>query len=387
MTEKRTFDATDFSSKHHPRLVIDGRMVGPIPHGFARYVTGLAEGLRRLAQDKPLSYEPIFLVSSDTPAAAFAGFTTCQVGARFLSPLELIEIPRLLKRLGATVYHSPTFSSLRSAPCPWIVTVHDLNHLQFGGRSQKLYYEWLLKPFVRKAAAVVSVSEFSRQELAAWSNVDSASIEVAHNSISPAFAERVDPGAIDQALARHGLRKGKYFLSLTHTKPHKNLDNLLQGFGRHTAGWDLVLNLKSSQLPPLPGLKLIGAPDDSEVRALMAGAGAVVFASVYEGFGLPPVEAACLGVPVLISRIPPHQEGLADLEQGEALWVNNPKDPDAWSAAMDRAGRGEVLGASIESRSLLLKRFSPLALGLKMDGIYRRSLDVALSGRTAANAQ
>jgi glycosyltransferase involved in cell wall biosynthesis len=357
-----------------PRLVIDGRMVGPVPHGFARYVTGLAEGLRRVAQDKPLSYEPVFLVSRDTPAAAFAGFTTCAVGARFLSPLELIEIPRLLRRLEATVYHSPTFSSLRKAPCPWIVTVHDLNHLQFGGRSQKLYYEWLLKPFVRKASAVVSVSEFSRQELAAWSGIEASQIEIAYNSISTAFSERVEPAKIDEAVARHGLRRGKYFFSLTNSKPHKNLDNLLQGFGRHTAGWDLVLNLKSGQLPSLPGLKLIGAPDDSEVRALMAGAGAVVFASVYEGFGLPPVEAACLGVPVLISRIPPHREGLADLEQGEALWINNPKDPEAWSAAMDRAARGEVLGVSVASRSRLMKRFSPIALGLKMDGIYGRVL-------------
>ena len=55
----------------------------------------------------------------------------------------------------------------------------------------------------------------------------------------------------------------------------------------------------------------------------MAGAGAVVFPSLYEGFGLPPVEAACLGVPILVSRIPPHREALADLEQGEAFYVES----------------------------------------------------------------
>jgi glycosyltransferase involved in cell wall biosynthesis len=100
-----------------------------------------------------------------------------------------------------------------------------------------------------------------------------------------------------------------------------------------------------------------------------------VFPSLYEGFGLPPVEAACLGVPLLVSRIPPHREALADLVQGEVLWVE-PRDAQAWSKAMDRAARGEVLGASIESRSALMRRFSILSQGAHMDRIYRRVLNL-----------
>jgi glycosyltransferase involved in cell wall biosynthesis len=353
-------------------------MVGPVPHGFSRYVMGLAEGLRQVAQRQGLAYEPVFLVSGDTPAGPFQGFATCRVGARFLGWLELIEIPRVLKRMGAAAYHSPTFSSLLTAPCPWIVTVHDLNHLQYGGRMKKFYYERLLKPFMRRAARVLTVSEFSRQELAAWSGLPAERIGLAPNSIGRAFTERGTPeafeGAIESELGKHGLRRGKYFFSLTNPKPHKNLDTLLQGFGRHTAGWDLVLNLPADAYPKLPGLKLVGSPTDEEARALMAGAGAVVFASIYEGFGLPPVEAACLGVPVVVSRIPAHREALADLEQGEALWVDSPRDPEHWSKALDRAARGEVLGASIETRSRLMRRYSAEALGRVMDAVYREAL-------------
>lgn len=357
-----------------PRIVIDGRVAcDEVPHGFARYVAGLAAGLKRIEQDAPLAYEPIFLIQAGTAPRAFSGFGTCEVGAKFLSPFEILEIPRLLKKLGAAAYHSPTFSALRWAPCPWISTVHDLNHLQFGGFKEKLYYERLLKPFVKKAAAVASVSDFSRKEIGAWAGVYPKGIDLVYNSIDPVFAERADPVVVDAALAKYGLRKKQYFFSLSNSKPHKNLSTLLEGFRGHTAGWDLVLNLRAGELPAASGLKLIGPPSDEEARALMAGAGAVVFPSLYEGFGLPPVEAACLGVPILVSRIPPHREALADLEQGEALYVD-PRDAAAWSKAMDRASRGEVLGASIESRSRLMRRFSVLSLGAHMDRIYRRVL-------------
>ena len=356
-----------------PKVIIDGRMVGDVPHGFARYVVGLAAGLEQLSRDGPLPYDPIFLTRPGAPPPAFRAFATCETGSRFLSPLELLEIPRILRKLGAAVYHSPTFSSLRWAPCPLIVTVHDLNHLQYGGLKQKIYYERLLKPFVKKAAAVATVSQFSREAIGKWAELDPRWIDLVYNSIDPAFAERADPTLVDSVLAKYELRRGRYFFSLTNTKPHKNLAVLLEGFCRRRCDWELVLNLEEGDLRAAPGLRLVGAVPDDEARALYAGAGAAVFPSSYEGFGLPPVEAACVGAPIVASRIPAHREALAELEQGEVLWVD-PADPEAWAKALDRAAAGEVLGASLESRSRLLRRFSRLSLGAHMDRVYRRVL-------------
>jgi glycosyltransferase involved in cell wall biosynthesis len=373
------------------RVVIDARMVRGTPHGFARYVTAIAAGLQRVSE---LSYEPVFLVSGhatragEEPASHFRGFHTVETGARFLSPVELIEIPILLRRLGASLYHSPTFSSLRNAPCPWIVTVHDLNHLKYGGWKEKVYYERLLKPFVKKARALATVSEFSRKELAEWSGWDAARIDVVHNAIDPAFMERVPAERIAETAARFGLRVGQYFFCLSNPKPHKNLGRLVAAFSRYRqrdiplapgrggaapAYWDLALNLRAGELEAGDHVHLLGPPSDEDARALMAGAGAVVFPSEYEGFGLPPVEAACLGAPLVVSRIAPHREALGDLVQGEVLWVD-PSDTEAWAVALGRATGGAVLGASIESRSALMKHFSVAAIGTHMDRIYRRVL-------------
>lgn len=358
------------------RVVIDARMVGPVPHGFSRYVTQIGEGLRLMAKNAPLSYDPVFFVGRGTPSDAFA-FETVRVGAPFLNPLEMLEIPVLLKRLGAGAYHTPTFSSLLSfppSPCPVIQTVHDLNHLSFGGRGQKWYYERILKPFARKAAALVTVSEFSRKELSGWIGRSESRIEVVTNAIDPAYLYPMLDEEVDPVLRKYGLERGKYFLCLSNPKPHKNVDTLLRAHADARVDWPLVLSLK--QNPPASGVIGLGPVPDSEARALLVSAGAVAFPSLYEGFGLPPVEAAIAGVPVLVSDIPPHREGLQELQAGEACWIS-PRDVSAWSQALQRAAAGALSAASMDSRTRTLARFDTAKMGRHMDRIYRDVLGLS----------
>ena len=362
------------------KVVIDGRMVGPVPHGFSRYVSYLASGLSEFYAGGELPYEPVFLVGQEVPPV-FRGLPVCKMESPFLHPAELVEIPRVLRSLKAALYHSPTFSSLLGAPCPWIATVHDLNHLAYGGWKQKAYYRYLLRPFLRKATGVLSVSEFSRREVADWAGIPLDSINIVYNAIDPGLKLPLPNTAIEEALSRHGLKRGRYFLCLANPKPHKNVELLVKAYEgyREKASpqkasndpWNLALSLNGVMGE---GLRCLGAVSEGDGPLLLAGAGALVSPSLYEGFGLPPVEAAARGVPILVSKIPPHEEGLSDLSADEAIWVE-PRDLEGWVSALSRAADGGLRRVAVSTRSKILERFSPERLAREMDRIYRGVLE------------
>jgi len=364
-----------------PEVLIDARMVEVVPHGIARYVTSLASGLRGLSSERGgLPYEPVFLVREDFPKNDFQGWKIRRVHAKFLARSELFELPQAIQ--GAALYHSPSFSSLFSVGplkprCPWIVTIHDLNHLTYGSRFQKLYYRYLLKPFGRRAAQVVTVSEFSRQELASWLGRPASEIEVATNALDAATIDAPSDEVCREVLSRYQLESGKYFLCLSNSKPHKNIPFLVEAYAEACRGskldWPLVLSMGGYS--DVPGVHAVGGLSDADVRVLRARAGAVVFPSLYEGFGLPPVEAVVARVPLIVSKIPPHQEGLSDLGADEVIWID-PKNRRSLVDALVRARDGRMAKPSEQSRQRILERLSEAQLAGRMDRIYQRVLGV-----------
>ncbi len=350
-------------------------MVGAFPHGFARYVSLMARGLGELDVETKLAYEPVFLLdrskSDQIPKGTWGRFRTHSLRSAFLSPFELLEIPRALQQLGAQAYHSPSFSSLLRSPCPWAVTIHDLNHLQFGGKKERLYYRWILKPFARKARRLLTVSEFSRDEIASWLGSDARQIEVVPNALDPHWVLPVDEADVSRVLARIGLERGKYFICLSNSKPHKNVAALVEAHGRTRSPWPLVLSLRGYER--VPGVHSLGPLGDDEARILVSQAGALVFPSLYEGFGLPPLEAAALGVPILVSRIPAHEEALRLLRPAEVTWVPA-RDVEAWASALTLATSGNRVRPGSDTRRKILETYSPRNLGAHMDAIYRDML-------------
>jgi glycosyltransferase involved in cell wall biosynthesis len=366
-----------------PRVIIDARMVEAVPHGIARYVIRLASGLRGLADGASgLPYDPVFLTGSAGTHEGFSGFETLPTDIPFLSPRELTALPAVIAGARASLYHSPSFASLFvQGPwrlrMPWVQTIHDLNHLRFGDWKQKAYYRLLLRPFARRAAALATVSEFSRQELSRWLSLPEARLEVVSNALEPALLEAPPAHETQKTLAHLELEPGKYFFCLSNSKPHKNLPLLVKAYQRVRrvggTSWPLVLSVNSGDGLAGEGVRALGAVADREARVLRASAGAVVFPSLYEGFGLPPVEAAIAGVPLIVSDIPPHREGLAALLPDEAVWIN-PEDLYGWVRALERAGERRIPPASIESRQRILASFNEGELAARMDRIYRRVL-------------
>ncbi len=361
-----------------PRVLIDARMVSEIPHGIARYVTQMAQGLKL---SEKLPYEPVFLtqpnLQNETRQKFFAGFETQTIHAPFLSPQEVWEIPRFLSKSKAALYHSVSFSSLWTCPCPSVITLHDLNHLHYGGISKKLYYQILLKRFSRRSKKILTVSQFSQNEIARWLGIPRQEIEITYNAITRSPDSRQGP-SIRELNKKAGLNpeNKNYFFCLSNSKPHKNLNLLIQAYeifrSKEPQAWPLLISTQSPQISP-DGVSFLGPLSEEFAQGYLRNATALLFPSLYEGFGLPPIEAALLGIPLAVSQIPPHQEGLADLDPAEVHWVP-PTDLSGWVKAFQILFQQEIRPSSSETQDRILARFNVAKLGSALDSIYRRAL-------------
>jgi glycosyltransferase involved in cell wall biosynthesis len=351
-----------------PRVVIDARMVGPVGHGIGNYVLQLAEALAK----RELAYEPCYLLHhSCPPDSLLRSLPHAETAIPFLHPREIWALANEIAQLEPALYHSPSFASLARYPCPHVQTVHDLNHLRFGGWKEKTYYRLLLLPSLRKAKAVLSVSRSSAEELSAWlrSHGCNRELAVASNSILP-FPLPERPMA---ALERFGLRPDAYFFALSNPKPHKNLAFLEEAYAAARA--------EMPELPPLVlsvpggiggGIVHTGPLADLEIGALLQNARAFFFPSLYEGFGRPPLEAALHGTVPWVSDLPVHREVLAGVQEARFLPLHQ---LEAWKKAfLESARKEERVGKA--SRDWIAVTYSAEKLASVMDSVYLRALGI-----------
>ena len=293
MTEKRSSSGLDGA-----KILIDGRWNGP--NGIGRFASEIT---RRL------------------------GGTHHWVNRRIplLNPAEPMLLAAQATQVRPDVFFTPAFTVPWRAPCPIVGTIHDLIHLHIRAernRVKELYYERLLKPTLLRSPTILTVSEFSRLEIADWLRVDPTRIAVVGDG-TDMRRDDVEPGLAG--------RRRPYLLYVGNTKPHKNLQRLLDAFGRSDFG-DLELVLVGPGHRPGPGpVAAVGVVDERSLRHLYRDAVAVVIPSIYEGFGLPALEALAMGTPVLASAIPPLQEVLGDL----ATYVD-PSDTEAITDGLHR---------------------------------------------------
>ena len=187
----------------------------------------------------------------------------------------------------------------------------------------------------RRHLKILTVSEFSKAELAKFGIAPAERIEVVHNGIDHVLATPEEP----EVLKRLGLQPNRYSLALASTKPHKNIFMLLAAFARLPPSEQrLVLfgpagkaDFERLGAVVPPGVIFAGKVSDPELRSLMQSALCLLCPSLTEGFGLPPLEAMLLGTPAVVSRIPVFAELC-----GDAAVQVEPLDPDGWVAAITR---------------------------------------------------
>lgn len=199
-----------------------------------------------------------------------------------------------------------------------------------------LWYRSLFRRMAKGRVRLLTVSAFSRDRLAAELQVPSARIGVLPNG-----ADHFDDiQADDSVLTRYGLQSGRFLLAVGTANPTKNTRTLLAAFDRLPREPDLKLVMVGASNPRVfagkpfaypPGAMHIGYQDDPSLKSLYRHAIALVFPSLYEGFGLPPVEAMACGCPVAVGHVAALPEVC-----GEAAMYFDPRSVDAIAQALQR---------------------------------------------------
>ena len=222
-------------------------------------------------------------------------------------------MPLLLR--GFDLLHATSISVPAAWRGPLVMTIHDVNHLAmpgWTGPGRKPYYDRIVAPAARRAARVLTCSEFSAKEIVRWLGVSADRVHVAPYAIEALFRP---PGAAAIAELRGRLRlPERYVLHVGNGRPHKNID-LLWEIARLAPRLPLVLAGRGIEPRGLP-VAMIPEIADADLPALYGGAALFLFPSRYEGFGLPPLEAAACGAPVLAARgssMDEHWEGTGSL--------------------------------------------------------------------------
>lgn len=356
------------------KVLIDLRMVrGPL-HGIARYALELCRHVPQLAP----GWQFLGLTGPDglpdDLGALAPRLPLVRCSADFLSPFEQPALAAALMAQRPDLFHATSFSVPALWSGPLVATIHDANHLALPERASathKAYYRFVVAPRAKKARALITVSSFSRKEIAKHLGLTPERLQIIANGVDPTFHV---PAAseLEDFRRRRGLPP-KYFAAIGSTKPHKNLKVLgsianslpaplvlLAGRGARRA---LGFSEEVLELAPLP---------DEDLVRFYAGAQGVLVPSRYEGFGFPALEAMACGAPVVASNA----GALPDVVGGAGLLVP-PDEPKAWRAACQRLFRDDnlrrELGALGRERS---QRYSWPDCAQQTLQVYRRALGV-----------
>lgn len=378
------------------KLAMDAFLLLSPMTGIGRYIRQLVQELvRRPGLEVELFYGLRW--SRELRQAPVPGIGRAKALVKKLvpAPYTLLRLSRQLaftagaSRRGIDVYHAPAFLPLRFNG-PTVITVHDLAFVRFPQMHSAAMVRAVnsrLPRAIEKAAFVLVDSEFVREEVLAVYGPRPEKVITTPLGVSEAFrpltAEEARP-----VLARHKLVHGQYILTVGTLEPRKNLRGALRAYGMLPAAlrarYPLVLaGMPGWQLEDLTGeleagarkgdLKPLGYVADADLPSLYAGARAFLYPSLYEGFGLPVLEAFACGAPVVTSN----GSSLKELAADYAATVD-PADPAAVSTALREALEGRDDAPEERERRIAWARsFTWARCAERTAHVYQRALGAA----------
>jgi O-antigen biosynthesis alpha-1,2-mannosyltransferase len=303
-------------------IYADQRWVGH--HGIGRFARHVLAGL---------NYHPVSLTSH--PAAAFDSWFLART-LRGLTPNDVFFSPG---------YNTPLFGR-----APFVFTIHDLSHIycpENSNPSIRLYYATVMRRACHRAAMILTVSEFTRQQIVDWAGVPAENIVNVGCGVDSAYR----PGEQSYGLPF------PYLLCVSNRKRHKNEVRVVEAFGESDLDPRIHLVFTGRETASLRNqieakkrgsrIHFVGTVPEAELPSLYRGAEAMIFPSLYEGFGLPVLEAMACGTPVVTANV----TAMPEVAGGAAMLVD-PKSVDQIARAMERIVSDTVLRQQLRDRGL-----------------------------------
>ena len=321
--------------------------------GIAQYVFAL---LRAFLPHANENHFVLFVLEEDLPLFEFARnkMELVPVAEKFRPPVKNIlwhqrALPQLARDLQLDVLHVPSYRRmLWSGPCPLVATIHDLAPFRVPKKyspARMFYGRVVARRLAQRQDALIAISENTASDIRRFFDVPSDRIHVIHNGLEH---QRFFPGSREQAQAemahRHQLQK-PFFLYIARLEhPGKNHVRLISAFNQFKSAtgsdWQLVfggsdwhgaeaIHAAAQQSPFASDIRMLGFVADEQLPDLYRAAEVFVYPSLYEGFGMPPVEAMACGCPVISST-----RGSLGEVVGNAAAIVDPDNIDSISSVL-----------------------------------------------------
>ncbi|NOT27036.1 MAG: glycosyltransferase family 4 protein [Acidobacteria bacterium] len=320
------------------RIAIDARELLGKPTGVGRYLSGLLDTWRTL----PAAGAHEFILCAPAPldgASATIGHEV-RVAHGAGTWWEQTALPRLARQAGADVLFAPAYTAPLFLSVPYVLTIHDVSfaaHPEWFPGREGLRRRVLTRLSARRATRVLTISEFSKREIAHHLGVEAGQISVVYIGIdAPSGVPAPRPAVGSPQLVlyvgslfsrRHIPELMSGFAALAGRRSDVRLE--IVGDNRMTPRIDVQELATATGVASRIGIRSFVS--DAELGALYQSAGAFVFLSSYEGAGLTPLEALAAGVPIVVLDTPVAREIYADA----ALYVSRP-EPSLIEQALER---------------------------------------------------
>ncbi len=296
---------------------------------------------------------------------------------------QFLQEDRLVRKCGVDLLFSPIYSLPRhkKGKIPYVAVIHDLQALhypEYFGRLRNFFFRYSWKKTCRTADRIITISDYCKEDILRFCPEAEGRITRIYNPVEFAGKDReretVAPGTLSEILSKYGLRAGEYDYCVSSLLPHKNLDTLLRMKAKFredptpllisgVGGRKEEFDARVRELDLTDRVFQTGFVSNEERDALYSACRLFLFPSVFEGFGMPPIEALSFGKRVVMTR----EASLQEVSAGKAVYVEDPYDEAEWDE--------KVLEAlSREEEVVTFPQYEPLTIAKEYLKVFRELL-------------